>query len=107
MGANSLMAVNQPGSFTRGGTMQLARQAPASPMVLQQFMQLLANLNQKVDALAVRTAQVPQVMPTHIMPVKAKPVESTEVEVRPVKSSSPAGNRQTKVNRSELLDVFD
>jgi hypothetical protein len=106
MGANSLMAVKQPGSFTRGGTLQLARQAPASPMLLQQFMQLLANLNQKVDALAVRTAQVPQVMPNQIIPVKAKPIESTVVEVRPVESS-PSHSRQTKVNRSSLLDMFD
>ncbi len=107
MGTNSFMVVKPPGSFTLQATTQLARRAPASPMVLEQFMQMLADLNQKVDALAVRTAQVPQVMPANIVPVRAKPVESTEVELAPVKSSPPAGERQTKVSRSSLLDMFD
>lgn len=92
MNGNSLMVVGQPNRFTRQPTIQLARPNPASPMVLQRFMQLLADLNHKVDTLATRPPQVVQV----------KPVESRPVEVKP-----PAKAPEEKVDRKKMRNMFD
>ena len=108
MGVNSLMVVKQPGSFDGQRTAQVTRQASASPMVLQQFMQILANLSQKVDALALRSEQLPVARPAQIVPMRAKPVESTEVDLEDDLDDSPLQTqRDTRVNRNSLLDIFD
>jgi hypothetical protein len=91
MSDKSLMVVGQTNRFERQAT-QIARPNPASPLVLQKFMQLLANLNNKVDALAARPPQIVQV----------KPVESKQVEVKP-----PAAKPEKKVDRKKLRDIFD
>ena len=104
MGANSLMVIGQRGRL--GGTSTpLTRQAPASPIVLKHLMQAIANLGQKVDALAVRDTQVPQVMPRHIVSSKTIPVESTEIDYDD--SPPPTQQRNTRVRRSSLLEFFD
>ena len=95
MGTNSLMVVGQPKRFGETST-PVARRAPASPMVLQHFTQLLSDLSQKVNAIAVNQEKA-----------MVKPVESTAVEVRSIESSPPAVNRQTKVNRESFRDIFD
>lgn len=92
MSGNSLMVVGQPNRFARQTT-QLARPNPASPMALQQLMQLVADLGHKVDsALAVRPPQVVQV----------KPVESRQVEVKP-----PTKAPEEKVDRKKMRNMFD
>ena len=95
MNGNSLMVVGQPNRFARQ-SVQVARPNPASPMVLQRFMQLLTDLNHKVDTLATRPPQVIQV----------KPVESRPVEVKPPAKSA-AKAPEEKVDRKEMRTMFD
>lgn len=97
------MAIGQPGRFAATQS-HLARRAPASPMVLQHLMQGMANLAQKVDALAVSQEKAMSVR--HAQAI-ARPVESREVRVESAESSLPQSQRSTKVNRSSLLDIFD
>ena len=61
MSANSLMLVERPSPFQR---IQAQRVMPnqASPIVLQLLVQAITDLNHKVDVLATRPAQAPQVM---------------------------------------------
>ena len=106
MNSNSLMTIGQPGRFSRTST-HMSRRAPASPMVLQHFMQILGNLSNKVDALAVSQEKALIAKEDPVATTLAKPVESREVQVNPVRSSFPEEERRTKVNRSSLLDFFD
>ena len=96
MGTNNLTVIRKPGNFTNPGTMQLARPAPASPVVLQMLMQSMVNLNQKVDALTLRGSQIPATTSRQTKLVESRDVQ-TESET----------HRRTKVNRSSLLDIFD
>ena len=106
MGTNSLMAIGKPGRF--GGTStHLSRRAPASPMVLQHFMQILGNLSNKVDALAVSQEKALSARHAPAITTMARPVESREVQIDPVQSSPPKEHRRTRVKRSLLLDIFD
>ena len=91
------MVVNRPRRFERMSTTQLARPAPASPMVLQMLMQSIVQLNQKVDAIAVRSSQLPEVRA-----VESAPIEAGQVEVKP-----PARTTRQEVDRKSLLDIFD
>ena len=95
MNGNSLIAVGQPNRFARQ-SVQVARPNPASPMVLQQLMQMLADLNHKVDTLAARPPQVVQV----------RQVESRPVEVKPP-AKSVAKAPKEKVDRKEMRTMFD
>ena len=105
MNTNSLMVLGQPGRFSRTST-QVARRAPASPMVLQHFTQLLSDLSQKVNAIAVNQERAITARQAPIAPM-ARPIESREVDVKRVKSSSTKKQGSTQVNRSKLLDFFD
>lgn len=69
MSTNSLTVFDQSDRFTRQSTALPTRLNPLSPMTLQTFMQMLADLKQKVDFLATRQP----------MQVQVKPVESHEV----------------------------
>jgi len=107
MGTNSLMVVGQPKRF--GGTStQVARRAPASPMVMQHFTQLLSDLSQKVNAIAVNQEKAITARQTPIAPM-ARPIESREVEIEPYEPPPPPPQpqRNTQVQRSGLLDMFD
>ena len=106
MNTNNLMVIGQPGRFTRPQAGQVTRRAPASPMVLQHFTQLLSDLSQKVNAIAVNQEKAIASRQAPVTPM-VKPVESTEVEVKPIQSSPPASQRRTKVNRSSLTEFFD
>lgn len=82
---------------------QLATRAPASPMLLEELLGQLAQLNAKITALEQRSTQPIVAQPTsYMMPVQARPVEYTEPVPMP-----PAAPRQLKVRRSSLLDIFD
>ena len=106
MGTNSLMVVGQPKRF--GGTStQVARRAPASPMVMQHFTQLLGDLSQKVNAIAVNQEKAIAARQAPIVPM-ARPIESRQVEIEPYEPPPPPQpQRNTQVNRSGLLDMFD
>ncbi len=80
---------------------QLATQAPASPMVLEGLLSLLAQLNEKVSALERRSQQQIVASPIDCVPVEAEPVEYTEP------APPPAAPRQLKVRRSQFLEFFD
>ena len=95
MNDNSLMVVGQPNRFARP-TMQISRPNSASPMVLQKFMQMLADLNHKVDVLQARPPQVIQVKPVESRPVKVEP---------PV--NPPAKAPEEKVDRKQMRSMFD
>jgi|GEM_PF-5072358 len=106
MSTNSLMVIGRPGRFTREPAGQIKRRAPASPMVLQNFAQLLTDLSQKVNAIAVNQEKAMAARQSVTAPM-AKPVESAEIEVEPVRSSPPDNQRRTKVNRSSTREFFD
>ena len=95
--SNNLMVVNRPRRFERIGTTQLARPAPASPMVLKMLMQSILQLNQKVDAIAVRRSQ-----PLEVRAEESAPIKARQVEINP-----PARTIRQKVDRKGLLDIFD
>ncbi|HEG43338.1 MAG TPA: hypothetical protein ENH94_04730 [Phycisphaerales bacterium] len=91
MNSNSLAIAGQTGRFT-SQAMQIARPSPASPLVLQKFMQLLAELNHKVDTLSTRAPQQVQV----------RHVESRQVDVE-----SPAKVPEKKFDLKKLKNIFD
>ena len=73
----------------------------ASPMVLQGLMQILADLNRKVDALATRPPQevtVPSAQPAPKSPAETQP---------PADTTALAKAPESKVDRSKLLRFFD
>jgi len=74
---------------------------PASPMVLQGLMQILADLNRKVDALATRPPQE-----VTVSPVQPTPTSLVEVE-SPADTTAPAKTSKPRIKRSRLLDFFD
>lgn len=74
---------------------------PASPMVLQGLMQILADLNRKVDALATRPTQEVTISPA--LPKPTSPVETES----PAEATTPAKTPKPRINRSRLLDFFD
>jgi hypothetical protein len=88
---NNPLVLSQPDELARS-TIQIRRSNSASPLVLQNFMQLLAELNHKMDALAARPAQV-----VHVKQVESKQVE-TESQVK-----AP----EEKVDRKEMRSMFD
>jgi hypothetical protein len=74
---------------------------PASPMVLQGLMQILADLNRKVDALATRPPQEVTVGPR---PPEMNPPVKTE---SPTDTTALAKTPTPRINRLRLLDIFD
>jgi hypothetical protein len=74
---------------------------PTSPMVLQGVMQILADLNRKVDALATRPPQEVTVSPAPSVP-KA-PVETAS----PADTTALAKTPAPRINRLRLRDIFD
>lgn len=101
MRAEPIAVVARPRRFEPSTTTSLA-QNPASPMVLQGLMQILADLNRKVDALATRPVQ--QVT---VSPVQARPKALPEPEVKEDTAVEPPPTRKRQIDRSRLLDFFD
>ena len=100
MDADKITVVARPKRFEPPTTTTLA-QNPASPMVLQGLMQILADLNRKVDALAARPRQEVMVAPVQ---AKAEPPATVEVpEDTTALTKAPRG----RIDRSRLLDFFD
>lgn len=84
---NSTMVVSRPRQFARPGNAQALMPAPSSPMVLKVLLQSILDLNQRMDALAVRQAQPPV--------------------VRQVETSPPEKKRRKILDRDKLRDIFD
>lgn len=74
---------------------------PASPTVLQGLMQILADLNRKVDALTVRPAQ--EVTVSSTPSVLKSPVETAS----PADTTALAKTPTPRINRLRLRDLFD
>lgn len=99
--------IGQPQQFVLPAMAPLARRRPASPGFVQTLMESLVSLNEKVDTLT-RTAQRSQeTAPVESPRIRAKPVVSREVQVRPHSSESPAEDSAAKLNRRRLLEFFD
>jgi hypothetical protein len=75
---------------------------PASPMVLQGLMQILADLNRKVDALATRPPQEATVG-SNWQPAM-NPAVKTE---SPADATALATTPAPRINRLRLRDIFD
>ena len=103
---NRLTLVKPSSRFERLTTTQLARPSPTSPMVLQMLMQSIMNLDQKVNALALREPRSVVVRDDQPSP-KEVGSQSTTVTVRPVQEQPPTSQREVKIKRSKLLDIFD
>ena len=108
MNRNTITVVARPKRFEPSITTNLA-QNPASPMVLQGLMQILAlhgqqmdALSRKIDALAVRPAQ--QVT---ALPVQAQPKALPLVEARDNTAVDPPPAPRRRINRSMLREFFD
>jgi len=104
---NHLAPTTQIQRFVQLPAGPLATTPRASPMTLQALLESIDRLNEKLDALAVRTQQPIEVQRQELSRPMAKPVDSKEV--LPVQFESPATRSRThvKVNRSSLLDSFD
>jgi hypothetical protein len=94
--SRELMLCNQ-NRFTSTRDM-LARPAPTSAMVLQQLAVAIAAINQKVDALAIRQTQVPEVI---------SPEEENVVVRRVNKPATQRPGPSLRINRSRLMDIFE
>lgn len=101
---NALAKVSQ-GRFTNSVAVR-PRAAPAAPTVLQMLALSIATLNEKVDALAARTAQPPA-----RIAVESRDVSSTSLAPRPVATPSvrpsAAPRDEPQVNRRRIRDFFD
>ena len=84
MSTNSLMLVNRPSPFQQVRAQRVVRNE-ASPILVQTLMQNLSDLNRKLDALAVRSVQVPQA------------IEAEEAKDATV----------SRVDRRRLTEIFD
>lgn len=100
MKTNTIPVVTRRTRFEPPTTNALAVN-PTSPMVLQGVMQILADLNRKVDALAARPPQEVTVSPAPSVP-KA-PVETES----PVYTTVLAKTPTPRINRLRLRDIFD
>jgi len=107
---NSLVQIGQ-GRFTNSVAVR-AQPAPASPAVLQMLAQSIATLNEKIDALAVRTSQPP----ARIL-VESREVAPAPLAIRPAQLPLAGSVRQSaadmetrdepRINRRSLWDFFD
>jgi hypothetical protein len=75
---------------------------PASPLVVQRFMQIVAGLDRKVDALATRLRQEAAVpaQPRAETPAEAETPEDTTALTETPKP-------KLRINRARLLSFFD
>ena len=104
---NSLAPVTQLQRFVRPPAGQLATTPRASPMTVQALLESIARLNEKLDALAVRTQQPIEVQRQKLSRPMAKPVDSREVLPGEPETTAPRNRPRVRVNRSSLLDIFD
>jgi hypothetical protein len=71
-------------------------------MVLQGLMQIVADLNRKVDALAIRS---PQEVAIPARPKAGVPIEAKTPEDTTALAETP--KPKLRINRSRLLNLFD
>jgi hypothetical protein len=101
MNANNIMSVVARRRHVEPVARNKLAVGSASPTALQMLMQILADLERKVDALATRPRQEVMVVP---MRTKAEALEEEEPEdVTTALAETP----KPRVNRSRLLRFFD
>lgn len=101
MNSDKITVVARRSRFEPPTTNALAAN-PASPMVLQGLMQVLADLNRKVDALATRPRQevaVPAQPKAESPAAVEKPQDTTALTETP--------KPKLRINRARLLSFFD
>ena len=83
----------------------LTRSAPPSMMVMQQLVGAMTRMNGKIDALALRQAQLPEVRYPRPIQVEAKPVDRRQNT--PSLPQPRTERTKYRVIRSTLLDLFE
>ena len=109
---NALVPVKRMSRFSSRPSTALARGTPASPMVLENLLASIEQLQQQITTLQTRPPQV--VMPVE-MPAQPAPMAMPPqpVTVQPIETAlppapvSPPEPRTYRVRRSSLLDFFD
>jgi len=104
---NRLAPTTQIQRFVRPPAGSLATTPRASPMTVQALLESIARLNDKIDALAVRTQQPMEVAQQELTQPRAKLVDSREVLPEEPESTAPRSRPRVKVNRSAMLEMFD
>ena len=105
---NRLAPTIQIQRFVRPSAGPLVVTTPrASPMTLQALCESIARLNEKLDALAVRTQQPIEVTRQELTQPMAKPVDSREVLPVEPETPAPRSRPRVRVNRSKALEMFD
>ena len=95
MSGNSLVLAGQSSRFSPPAIGQTVVRVPPSPMVLEMLMQTLGALNQKVEALAERPAQI-----VEVRPVRAKEV----VTELPAKAPQAKAGPPAKAPRAKWIE---
>jgi hypothetical protein len=73
-------------------------------MVMQQLVSTLARMNEKIDALAVRQQQLPEVLPSRPIEADVRPVARQEETTLPQVETKQETRR---VRRSILVELFE
>ena len=82
----------------------LTRPAPPSIMVMEQLVNTLTRMNEKIDALALRQPQLPELRPSRSIQVDVRPVVRENESLLPQAETK---KTRYKVRRSALLDMFE
>ena len=82
----------------------LTRSATPSIMVMQQLVDALTRMNEKIDALALRQPQLPELRPSRSIQVDVRPVVREDESLLPQAETK---KTRYKVRRSALLDMFE
>ena len=81
---------------------------PASPMVLQGLMQILANQNQKMAAIEQKVDALATRPPQEVTVSAAQPAPKSPAETKPpVDTTALAKTPESRIKRSRLLEFFD
>ena len=82
----------------------LSRSTPPSMMVMQQIVGALTRMNEKIDALAVKQMQSPDVSYSRPIQVDVRPVDRGQDEPLPRTKTK---ETKCKILREKLRDIFE